>query len=161
MEYFLIVLGALLLIFGLVGCFVPMIPGPPLAFFGLVVVGCCTSIEFSWSQYAWWLFLTVVATVLDFVVPMIGTRTFNSSKWGTRGSLIGTILGLFFLPAGIILGPFLGAIIGEMVGGMGSSQGLKSGFGSLVGFVFGTAPKFAICAYFIYVFISAIVCTAG
>lgn len=157
MEYLLIFLSITLMIAGLLGCILPVLPGPPLAFIGLIVLGCCPKIEFSWVQYTWWGSLTVAVTAFDFIVPMIGAKMFKSSIWGSRGSFIGTIIGLFFLPAGIIFGPFLGAVVGEMLGGKDGSQALKSGIGSLIGFMFGTGLKFMVCAYFIYIFIKAIV----
>ncbi len=153
MDYMLIAISALFLVVGLVGCVVPAIPGPPLAFLGLIVLGCSSDIEFSTSQYIWWSVMTIVATILDFIVPMLGAKVFKGSKWGSRGSLIGTIIGLFFLPIGIILGPFLGAVIGELMGGKAGGHALTSGIGSLLGFILGTALKFTICAYFIYMFI--------
>ncbi len=156
LDLILIIISSIFLIVGLLGCIVPAVPGPPFAMLGLIVLGCCSHIEFSWAQYAWWLGLTAIVSVLDFVVPIYGAKTFKSSRWGTRGSLIGTIIGLFFLPAGIILGPFLGAVIGEFLGGYDSGQALKSGLGSLIGFIVGTALKFATCAYFIYEFVCTV-----
>ena len=96
--------------------------------------------------------LTVVQ-VLDYFTPMLGSKYSGGSKWGNWGCIIGTLVGLLFLPWGVILGPFLGAVIGELLGNKEFSQALKSGVGSLIGFILGTLLKFVVCGYFCYQFI--------
>ena len=97
--------------------------------------------------------LVVLVTILDYLLPMWISKYCGASKWGTRGSLIGTIIGMFFLPWGLVLGPFLGALIGEKLGNKDTGQAVKSGFGALLGFVLGTAFKCALCGYMVWVFI--------
>ena len=137
MDILLIILGILCLIVGLAGCILPMIPGPPVAYAGLAAV--------------------VLVQILDYFVPMLGSKYSGGSRWGTRGCLIGTIVGLFFMPWGIILGPFLGAFAGELMGGSKTDQALKSGLGSLLGFLLGTVVKCVMCAYFCWEFVKALV----
>ena len=69
--------------------------------------------------------------------------------------MIGTVVGLFFSPWGIVLGPFLGAVAGELLGDKDLKYALKSGLGSLLGFLFGTIVKLMLCGYFIWQFIAA------
>ncbi len=156
MDVVLIILSAVCLFVGLIGCIAPALPGPPISFFGLILLGCTSIIEFSWGMYIFWAFLVVVVTVLDFIVPMWGTKKFKGSKWGERGSLVGTILGFFLMPWGILIGPFLGAVVGELMCGRTSGDALKSGIGSLLGFLFGTTIKFVVCGYFIWQFFVAV-----
>ena len=134
MDILLIILGILCLIVGLAGCILPMISGPPVAYAAVVLV-----------------------QILDYFVPMLGSKYSGGSRWGTRGCLIGTIVGLFFMPWGIILGPFLGAFAGELMGGSKTDQALKSGLGSLLGFLLGTVVKCVMCAYFCWEFVKALV----
>ena len=94
-----------------------------------------------------------VVQVLDYFTPMLGSKYSGGSKWGNWGCIIGTLVGLLFLPWGVILGPFLGAVIGELLGNKEFSQALKSGVGSLIGFILGTLLKFVVCGYFCYQFI--------
>ena len=153
---FLLILGALCLLTGLAGCILPMLPGPPLAYAGLLLAHFTDRVQFSTAQLLVWLGLVIVIQVLDYVVPLLGAKYSGSSKWGTRGCLVGTVVGLFFLPWGIILGPFIGAVVGELLGGRETAQALKSGLGSVVGFLLGTVAKCIVCGYFIWQFAAAL-----
>lgn len=157
MDILLIILGILCLIIGLAGCFLPVVPGPPVAYAGLVLLHFTDKVQYSTAQLLVWLLVVVILQVLDYFVPMLGSKYSGGSRWGTRGCLAGTIAGLFFMPWGIILGPFLGAFIGELLGGRRTGQALKSGLGSLLGFLLGTVLKCIACGYFIYMFFSALV----
>lgn len=158
METVLIVIAAIVIIIGIGGCVLPIIPGPPIAFVGLLIL------HFSGDNYefgTWTLvmfgILAVAITILDFVVPAWGTKKFGGTKWGSRGSTIGLLMAVIGFPVlgiaipllgglmGIILGPFLGAVIGEKLGGMETKNALKSGFGSFIGFLAGTFVKLIYC----------------
>ncbi len=96
-----------------------------------------------------------IVTILDYFVPIWGTKKFGGSKYGTRGAAIGLIIGLFFGPLGIILGPFLGAFIGEMIFRDDFKYALKAGFGSLLGFLTGVGLKLATSLTITFYFIKA------
>lgn len=157
MDILLIILGALCMIIGLAGCFLPVIPGPPVAYAGLLLLHFTDKAQFTTAQLLTWLFVVVLLQVLDYFIPMLGSKYSGGSRWGTRGCLIGTVAGLFFMPWGIILGPFLGAFLGELLGGRETGQALKSGLGSLLGFLFGTVLKCVVCGYFIWQFVSTLI----
>ncbi len=156
MEILLIVLGILCLLVGLAGCIIPMLPGPPVAYIGIVLLHLTSQAEFSTSQLVIWLLLVVIVQVLDYFVPTWGTRYIGGSRSGSRGCLIGTLIGLWFMPWGILLGPFLGAFIGELLAGHSTGLALRSGFGSLLGFLFGTVLKCMVCGYFVWQFFHSI-----
>ena len=147
LDIILIILGVLCLITGLMGCVLPFLPGPPVAYLGLVLLHFTDKAQYSTTQLIVWLLIVIVIQILDYFTPMLG------SKWGNWGCIIGTLVGLLFLPWGVIFGPFLGAVIGELIGNKEFSQALKSGVGSLVGFMLGTLLKFVVCGYFCYQFI--------
>ena len=155
MDIILIILGILCMIAGLVGCFLPILPGPPVAYTGLLLLHFTDKVHFTTTELLIWLLIVVIAQILDYFIPMLGSKYSGGSRWGTRGCLAGTLIGLFFMPWGIILGPFLGAFIGELLGGQETGQALKSGLGSLLGFLFGTVLKCAIVGYFIWQFVAA------
>lgn len=153
-DIILIILGILCLLVGLAGCILPALPGPPLSYAALLLLHFTDKVQFSTTQLVIWLIVVVVIQVLDYFVPMLGSKYTGGTRWGTRGCMAGTLVGLFFMPWGIILGPFLGAFIGELLGGSDKKLALKSGIGSLIGFLLGTVLKCAVCGYFIYLFFS-------
>ena len=154
MDIILIILGIICLIMGLAGCILPMLPGPPVAYVALILLHLTDRVSLSTSELLIGLLLVIAIQLLDYFIPMWGTKyTGGGGKWANRGSLIGTIVGMFFLPWGIIIGPFVGAFMGATKDGMDNTQALKAGFGSLIGFLVGTAAKFVLCGYFIWVFV--------
>lgn len=157
MEILLVILGVFCLIAGLLGCILPMLPGPPVAYAALLLLHFTDRVQFSMTQLLVWLGVVIVVQVLDYFIPLIGSRYAGGTKWGSWGCLIGTVAGLFFSPWGLILGPFLGAVIGELLGDKDLKYALKSGLGSLLGFLFGTVVKLVVCGYFIWEFVRALV----
>ena len=152
----LIMVGvAALLILGFVGCVVPALPGPLLSFGGVLIAHFFTDfVSFSNNQLILMGALALFVQILDQVVPVIGTKKFGGTKYGTWGSVIGLIIGLFFLPTipplgvfTILVGPFVGAFVGEKMGGGDNHQAMRSAVGSLLGFVAGTLMKIIIASY--------------
>ena len=156
MDILLIIVGAVCLVVGLLGCILPMLPGPPLSYVGILLLHFTSKVDFSPTMLLVWLVVVVVVQLLDYFIPLMGTKYFGGSMWGERGCLVGTIAGLFFMPWGIVVGPFLGALVGELLGGRGAGKALKSGIGSLIGFLAGTVLKCAVCGYFIWEFVAAL-----
>ena len=101
--------------------------GPPIAYVGLIILHFTDKVQYSTTQLIVWLLIVAVLQVLDYFTPMLGSKYSGGSKWGNWGCIIGTLVGLLFLPWGVILGPFLGAVIGELLGNKEFSQALKSG----------------------------------
>ena len=149
MDILLIVLSFILLIGGIVGCFLPVLPGPPLAYVGLLLMHFSQRVEFSNVFLLVALIVVVILQVLDYITPILGNKYSGGSSVGNKGCIVGTILGLFFMPWGIILGPFLGTIIGELLGGNSWYNAIRTGFGALIGFVLGTILKVVACIYFL------------
>lgn len=156
-DAILIILGVICLITGMLGCILPMLPGPPLAYAGLLLLHFTDKVQYTTAQLLVWLLIVVVVQILDYLTPLLGSKYSGGSKWGNWGCVIGTVIGLFFTPWGLIVGPFLGAVIGELLGDKELSQALKSGFGSLVGFLLGTVLKLTVCGYFIYQFFAGFI----
>jgi len=142
MDFFILGIGILLIIVGLIGCILPIIPGPPLSFLGLIMLQLTRFGDFESSFLILMGFIAIIVTVLDYIVPVLGTKKFGGSKAGVWGSTIGLIIGLFFFPPiGIIIGPLLGAIIAELIKDADFHKSIKSGLGSLLGFLLGTGLK--------------------
>ena len=142
MDYVLIGLGIVFMISGILGCVLPVIPGPPLSYLGLLLLHFTEKYQFSPRFLIIWALITGVVYALDYIIPAWGTKKFGGSKRGVWGSIIGLVIGLFFFPPfGIIIGPFVGAVVGELTVGKDSNAALKSGFGSFLGFLLGTLLK--------------------
>jgi uncharacterized protein YqgC (DUF456 family) len=156
MEIFLLVSAFLLIVIGILGCMIPGLPGTPLAYAGLWIAQATERIDFSWQFLLVWGIVTIVISVLDYIVPAWGTKQFGGTKWGVWGSTIGVFVGLFLGPWGVIIGPLAGAILGEMLGGKQVEEALKAGWGSFIGLLFGTVLKLICCGLMTVAIIQAI-----
>ena len=157
MDVLIYVFSFLLLVGGIAGCVLPVLPGLPLSYAGLLLLYFTDRAVFSTTQLVSWLIIVIVLQVVDYVTPLLGSKYSGGTDFGNRGCMAGTILGLFFMPWGIILGPFLGAVAGEMLGGRDLPHAIKAGIGSLVGFLLGTLLKVVVCFYFLVQGIAVIV----
>ena len=158
MEWIWITLGIILTVAGLVGCILPLIPGPPLVYAAVMIAQYTLDKPFTTQFMVVWLVLVFVVVLLDYYVPIWGTRKFGGSKSGVWGSTIGLIVGLFFFPPfGIIAGPFIGAVVGELLTGNDMQRALRSGLGSFLGFITGTIMKLAVSLFLGFHFFKAII----
>lgn len=137
------IIAVLLGIAGLVGCILPVLPGPPLSWVGLLLIFLTGSSGMSTGLLIAWLVVTIVVTILDYVVPSWVTRKTGGSKTAARGTLVGLFIGLiFFPPWGMIAGSFLGALLSEVIfEGRDVTGSLKPAFGSFLGFLLSTGLK--------------------
>jgi uncharacterized protein len=142
-DYVLVVIGIILMALGIIGCLVPVLPGPPLSFLGLLLLHFTKFGHFTTWTLVIFAGIAIAVSILDYLVPIWGTKKFGGSKYGTRGALVGLIVGLFFGPVGIIVGPLIGAFTGEMIFKDDFSYAFKAGFGSLIGFLTGVGLKLA------------------
>ena len=115
MDILLIVLGAICLLLGLIGCVAPVLPGVPLSYLGLLLLHFTDRVQFSWQFLVVWGVVVVVIQILDYFIPAWGTKKFGGTKYGVWGSTIGLFVGLFMGPLGIVVGPFIGAVLGELI----------------------------------------------
>ncbi len=154
-----IIVTALLMIAGLVGCIIPVLPGPLLVLLGAFVYAWHTDYtEVSWAVLGVLAGLTLFSQLLDYLASMIGAKKFGAGKWGMIGALVGGIAGLFSAGViGIIIGPFIGAIFFELAGGKGFRSSLKIGFGTLVGFLGGAVGKGIIAVTMIFIFLYQVI----
>ncbi len=138
---------------GIIGCLVPVLPGPPISYLGLIMLHVTKFGQFSTTILISLAAVAIVVTILDYIVPIWGTRKFGGSKYGMRGATVGLIIGLFLGPVGIIVGPLIGAIVGELIFKDDLNYAIKAGFGSLLGFLTGIglklAASFVITFYFV------------
>ena len=157
MELLWIIIGALLIIFGLIGSFLPVIPGLPFSFVGLLMLQLTSNPPFSVMFFVYWALIVVVVMSLESIIPAAGAKRFGGSREGIIGCLLGALIGLFFFPPfGIVIGPMIGAFAGEIYSGKQSDQALRAAFGSFVGFFVGTVIKVATALVMAYYFFTNI-----
>ena len=144
MSTFVLIFAACLTAAGIVGCFIPVVPGPLLSYCGVLCL-LLTNAPPSMTTLVAFGVATIVVLILDYVIPMAGAKHFNCSKIGTWGAAIGTIVGLFFFPLGLLLGPFLGAFIVELVVKRAVADAALGGIGALLGFLASVLVKMLLC----------------
>ncbi|MBO7255335.1 MAG: DUF456 domain-containing protein [Paludibacteraceae bacterium] len=157
MDVFLIILAGIFLVIGLLGAVIPILPGLPFSYIGLLLLHFSSKIEFTLTFLIVWLIVVIVLQVLDNVLPAWGAKYFGGSKWGVWGSFVGLFIGLFFGPIGILLGSFLGAVVGELIYGKPIEEAARSGFGTFIGFIASTIAKLIISGLFIFYYIKELV----
>lgn len=155
MDILLTVIGLLFMIIGLIGSVLPIIPGPPLSWVGLLLLYLTDAVPNNWTILGITLFFALLVFALDYIIPMLGTKKFGGTKAGMIGTTIGLIVGLLApIPGGIIIGPFVGALIGELSNKADSQKALKAAFGSFIGFISGAFLKFIVAVIYLGIFIT-------
>ena len=141
MEYWFLILGAIFAIIGLVGAIVPALPGPPVSYITLWMMWLYDSTKVSVTTLVVAGILMFVITIIDYVAPVWLTKYGNGTKAGVRGATVGLILGCFFPPFGLMLGPFIGALFGELLVNTPFTTALKVALMSFLSFILTTALK--------------------
>lgn len=156
MDILLLVVGFMLMLIGILGSFLPVLPGPPLSWVGLLVLSFTAAVPSNW----WLLGITLAAALLvfllDYFIPVMGTKRFGGSKAGMIGTTVGLLIAVVFPILGffgIIIWPFLGALVGELANKAGKKQAMRAAFGSFLGFLTGTFLKFLLAVIYLGLFI--------
>ena len=152
MEILVIIGIVILLLLGIIGCFIPIMPGPSISYGGLLVFHFFSAHSIKENTLWFMAFVVIAVTVFDLWVQIYGVKKFGGTKKAVNGSMIGLIIGIFFLPPfGIIIGPFLGAFIGaRMEKNSDVNKAIKIALGALAGFLAGTMLKLSVSLYIIY-----------
>jgi uncharacterized protein YqgC (DUF456 family) len=154
-----IIIGFLFMIVGIAGCIIPVIPGPPLSFLGLLMLQLKSEPAFTLQLMIILAVVTTVLTIMDYVLPIWGAKSYGASKRGMWGSVVGLFVGLFvFPPFGFIIGTILGAFIGELSAGKNSMLAKKATWGVVIGFLFGSFFKLILSGFMLWLFITHLVC---
>lgn len=158
MDILLYIIVFVLIAAGMAGCFLPVIPGPPLAYVGyLLLLLTPVASDISWISIVSLGIFTLLSVIFDYVIPAMGVKWFGGTVWGKWGCVGGTLLGLLVMPWGLLIGPFLGAFVAELIGRQHPIDALRSGLGSLVGFLCGTFFKVIVVTAILVTAISAVV----
>ena len=159
MSVLLIIIGGILVVVGIVGCVLPVLPGPPISYVSLILL----SLAYRWKAYSTNFLIvmgiiTVVVTVLDFILPVYLPKRYGASKYGIWGSIIGMLAGMiFFPPFRLIIGTFLGAMLGELAFNKDKRASLKAALGVLVGTVAAILLKVSVSGIIGFYFFRAVI----
>ena len=157
MDIVLLILGFILMLTGILGSFLPILPGPPVSWAGLLLLVLTKAVPNDW----WFLGITGAVALLvfamDYLIPAMGTKKFGGSRAGMIGTTIGLVVAIVFPILGIfgiIIWPFVGALVGEIINKADNKTALKAAFGSFIGFLTGTFLKFVVSIVFMGLFIT-------
>lgn len=144
------------MLIGILGSFLPALPGPPVSWLGLFLLYLTKAIPNDWVVLGITLAIAIIVFALDYIIPAVGTKKFGGTKSGMIGTLIGLLIALIF-PIfgifGIIIWPFVGALAGELINKADSKTALKAAFGSFIGFLTGTFLKFVVTMVYLGIFL--------
>ena len=155
MDYILLSIGLICMIVGILGSFLPVLPGPPISWVGLLLLFSTDAVPMDYWLLGITLFIAIGVAVLDYVIPAQGTKRFGGSKYGIWGTNIGLIVGIFApIPFGFIIGPFVGAFVGELIyNSTDTNRAFKAATGSFIGFLASTFMKFIVFVVYFGIFI--------
>ena len=158
MDTLLILLGFICMIIGVLGSFLPVLPGLPSCWVGLLLLYLTKAVENNYWILGITLFLTIIITILAYTIPAKGTKRYGGSSYGVWGTNIGLVVGIFApIPLGFIIGPFVGAFLGELIYDSKNHQrALKAATGSLLGFLASSFINFMFCVIFLGLFITIV-----
>ncbi|MBR9756806.1 MAG: DUF456 domain-containing protein [Algicola sp.] len=160
MDIILSIVGLLFVLTGIIGSFLPILPGPPISWVGLLLLYLTKAVEDNWWVLGITLVIALLVFVLDYIIPAMGTKRFGGSRKGMLGTTIGLIVAIFFPVLGIfgiIIWPFVGALIGELFNKTDSKMATKAAFGSFLGFLTGTFLKFIVAVVYLGIYIKVFV----
>lgn len=146
-------LALVLVVAGLVGTLLPILPGAPLVFFGLWLIALIDGYRHvGWPTLTLLGLIVVLTVVIDFAASALGARKVGASRQAVTGALLGSIIGLFFGLPGLLLGPFVGAVIGELVAQSRVEHAARVGIATWLGLLAGSIAKLALCLTMLLVF---------
>ena len=154
MDIFLLTIGFLFVMLGLIGSFLPVLPGPLTSWLGLLILYFTSIVPMNYTFLGITLAIAIFIWVLDYIIPAIGTKRFGGSTYGVYGTTIGLLIGLFSpIPLGILIGAFLGAFIGEILHDKtNTKRALKASIGSLLGLITSATIKFTVALVYAVLF---------
>jgi uncharacterized protein YqgC (DUF456 family) len=158
MDSLLLLLGFICMIVGILGSFLPVLPGISLSWIGLLLLYMTKVVPMNYWVLGITLAVTIIISVLNYIIPAKGTKKFGGSTYGVWGTNIGLVVGIFApIPFGFIIGPFAGAFIGELIyDSKDHNRALKAATGSFIGFLTSSFINFMLCIIFFGLFLTIV-----
>jgi hypothetical protein len=158
LEGITIVIGSILMLLGLAGSILPILPGPPLSFIGLFLLALLKhfSPPLTLTLVIILAIVTILVIVVDYIIPWLGAKRYGASKWGVWGSVLGMAIGIFWSPFGMLAGAFIGAVVVEWLVGKRKGEALRAGWGVVMGTLFATILRLGVSGMMTYYFVLAL-----
>jgi uncharacterized protein YqgC (DUF456 family) len=158
LEGITIVIGSILMLLGLAGSILPMLPGPPLSFIGLFLLALLThfSPPLTPTLVIILAIVTILVIVMDYIIPLLGAKRYGASKWGIWGSVLGMAIGIFWSPFAMLVGAFIGAVVVEWLVGKKKGEALRAGWGVVMGTLVATILRLGVSGMMTYYFVLAL-----
>lgn len=154
MDIIILALAAILMLVGILGSFLPMLPGIPVSWAGLLLLHLTSLIPMNYTFLGITLLVTIIIFTLQYAIPALGTKYLGGSKKGMYGATIGLVVGIFIpIPFAILIAPFVGAYLGEILNKADSRTALKAASGSFIGLLASTFMEFIVTGIFLLLFI--------
>lgn len=154
MDLILLALATILMLAGILGSFLPMLPGIPLSWGGLLLLHLTSVIPVNSTFLGVTLLIAIIIFALQYAIPALGTKYLGGSKQGMFGATIGLFAGIFIpIPFAILIAPFIGAYLGEILNKADSRTALKAASGSFIGLLASTFMEFVVTVIFFLLFV--------
>jgi hypothetical protein len=157
-EGITIIISSILMLLGLAGSILPILPGPPLSFIGLFLLALLKhfSPPLTPTLVIILAIVTILVIVMDYIIPLLGAKKYGASKWGVWGSVLGMAIGIFWSPFAMLLGAFIGAVVVEWLVGKTKGEALRAGWGVVMGTLFATILRLGVAGMMTYYFVLAL-----
>jgi len=157
-EGITIVIGSILMLLGLAGSILPVLPGPPLSFIGPFLLGLLRhfSPPLTTAFVIILAIVTILVIVMDYIIPLVGAKRYGASKWGVWGSVLGMAIGIFWSPFAMLVGAFVGAVVVEWLVHKKKREALRAGWGVVMGTLFATILRLGVSGMMTYYFVRAL-----
>lgn len=156
MEILLWILSALLVAAGMAGTVLPLLPGVPLVFAGLLLAAWIGGFQqVGWPVLAVLGVLTLLSLAVDAAAASLGAKRVGASRAAILGAAVGTLVGVLFGLPGLLIGPFAGAAAGQFLARGDLADAGRAGLAAWIGFLLGSLAKLALAATMLVIFLVA------
>ena len=157
-EGIIVVISSILVVLGLAGSILPILPGPPLIFVGLFLLALLKhfSPPLTPTLVIILAIVTILVVVMDHIIPLLGAKRYGASKWGVWGSVLGMAIGIFWSPFAMLMGAIIGAVVAEWLVGKKKREALRAGWGVVMGTLIATILRLGVSGVMIYYFVLAL-----
>ncbi len=150
------VLAIALIVVGVIGTFLPVLPGAALVYGGMLLAAYIDDFQkVGWITLVILGVLTVLVFVIDIVAGLLGAQRVGASRLALAGAAIGTVVGLFFGIVGVLIAPFIGAVVGEVMARGQLAPAARVGLATWIGMVAGALVKLALVLAMLGVFVAS------